>query len=189
MSTDTEETKFEDPIFKHYFKTKDRGGLLSITPWNEASKFKIDIGATDANDKLVGATAGYVEFIELAAFLRAVVNHTAQHSYVERDKQRNVLSVATLVQYGGAVIDGQPVSRIVKIQPDGDVKSHERFEMGTDFQWKTGHFAARKLANGAFIPDMSKPLSQNLIKVTRRAMGAISYKIDLHILKQELTHA
>lgn len=170
---------FEEPLHKHYFKMRDFGGLLSITPFTNAEKFKIDIGQLDGNDKLVQATEAYVEFVSLAAFLRAVVNNTVEHVFLE-PKTRNA---GTLVQYGGGSKDGQVISRILKIAPDlgvdKDGKATKPYGPGSGFVWKCGHFAATKGANGAIVPDMSKPIQQNFIKTSRQVISEIAVKVDL----------
>lgn len=165
---------FEDDVYKKWFRTKDRSGFLAIRGWLDAGKISVDVGEL-GNDGLKGNTQVWANAIDLAVYLRAVYHDKATALY---PSQRNT-SPEAFVYYGGGQIDGKPVSRILKIEHwstgSGDKKSYD----ASAFAWKCGHFAARKTESGAFIPDMSKSLSQNSIKVSRVEMAEISYRIDL----------
>jgi hypothetical protein len=178
---ETTNKEFEKPVFKHFFKTKSMGGFLTITPFNEGRKFNIEVGEVGADDKLKQVTNAYVEFVNLAAFLRAVVRGTASEVY--RDPK---VGPATFTQFGGALVDNKPVSRVLKITPMFTDFNAKVYDTPLPFQWKCGHFEAKKTGVGAFIPNMGKPLQQNGIKISRQTMEEISYLVDNHILKVDL---
>lgn len=166
-----DDKKFEEPIFKHFFKTKTFGGFCSIIPFNEGRKFNIQVGQVEADNKLKQFTPTYVEFVLLGAYLRSVVRGTVADAFEN----------ATLVVYGGGTVDGEDVARILKIAPDSG-----EYTPKVDYFWKCGHFKARKTSTGAYVPDMKSPIQQNGIKISRQTMDEISYIIDNHIMKVEL---
>lgn len=152
-------------IFKKWFKTKSRAGFISLTPWFNALKISVDIGEV-VNGKVTSNTLVWTDIIGLTAFLKSIANGTSKLAYGDKEEYST---------YGGARIDGKPVSRILKVhqwEKDGvtDAKG---------FAWKTGHFAARQSDSGAYIPDMTQKISTNLIKVTRQEMHDISLRLEL----------
>lgn len=167
---------FEDDVYKKWFRTKDRSGFLAIRTWLDAGKISVDVGEL-GQEGLKGNTQVWANAIDLALYTRAVYDDRATALF---PSQRNT-SPETFVYYGGGQIDGKPVSRILKIEHwstgSGDSKSYD----ASAFAWKCGHFAARKTDSGAFIPDMSKGLSQNSIKVSRLEMAEISYRLNVAI--------
>lgn len=157
------EAKFAPDLFKHFFRTKSKGGFIALRPWFEAGKISVDIGETAVEGGLVSNTLAWVPVIPFAAYLKAIVNNTAVHSYVNEE----------FAYFGGGHTDNGPVSRILKVR-----------HWGTEtiaFEFKTGHFKASVSNNGAFIPDMQSPVSTDLIKVTRAQIGEMSYAIDLAV--------
>lgn len=182
MENNTEK-EFEKHIFKHYFKAKSAAGFLSITPFNEGAKFKIEVGETTTDNKLIQVTSTYVNFVNLAAYLRSVLRNTAETVYWDNGSK----SPATLVVYGGATLDGVDTARILKVTPMFDDFNNKVYKPSLPFQWKCGHFKAKKTYSGGFQPmDMKSPIQQNTIKITRQTMEEISYIVDTHILKVEL---
>lgn len=176
-SAQKNETKdYQPDLYKKWFRSKTQAGFLAIRPWNQALKFRIDIGKASPEGKLLSSTAVFVDAIDFAAYLRSVANLNATKNYPLNDK----LGVPTnegFVSYGGAVIDNKPVSRIFKSHY---WQSNEQYDENA-FVWKCGHFAARKSDSGAFIPDMKTILSVDQIKVTRQDICSISYLIDLSL--------
>jgi hypothetical protein len=168
------EKKYNNPVYKKWFKSKSQSGFLSLTPWNEALKLKIDIGKTSNDGKLISSTNVFVNFIDFAAYLRCIVNGNASTIYRSNDKM-GIPTDEGFVSYGGAVLDGKPVSRIFKSHY---WSSGESFD-SSSFVWKTGHFSARKSDSGAFIPDLKSPLSVDSIKVSKQDISSISYILDL----------
>jgi len=167
---------YENDLYKKWFKSKSQSGFLSIRPWFQGMKFKIDIGKTSSDGKLISHTNLYVDAIDFAAYLRCIVLNTASIIYPAND----YLGIPTsegFASYGGAKIDGKPISRIFKAHhwKNGDVVD------SNSYVWKTGHFAARVSPTGAFIPDMKSPLSTDSIKVTRQDISSISYLLDLSL--------
>lgn len=165
---------YQQDLYKKWFRSKTQSGFLAIKPWFQALKMKIDIGKTSAEGKLLSSTNVFVDAVDLAAYLRAICTGTAINIYQENDKM-GVPTKEGFVSYGGAVIDGKPVSRIFKAHY---WQNGENFDLSS-FVWKCGHFAARKSDSGAFIPDMKQLISVDSIKVTRQDIASISYLLDL----------
>lgn len=167
---------YENDLYKKWFRSKSQSGFLSIRPWFQGMKFKIDIGKTSADGKLLGHTHLYVDAIDFAAYLRCIVLGTAATIYPANDR----LGVPTpegFASYGGSKVEGKAISRIFKAHhwTNGDTVDPN------SYVWKAGHFAARVSDTGAFIPDMKSPLSVDSIKVTRQDISSISYLLDLSL--------
>lgn len=163
---------FSKELYKHWFKTKDRGGFLSISPWLEANKLTIDIG------EIVGGkvtnTKVYANMMELYAYVRAVSEGKGVEKYPGGTTSNT--NPETYSSFGGSIKGGNPVSRILKI---------EYWNQGKDtssFAWKTGHFKGRKTDSGAILPvDMGSPISANLIKIPRIEMDKIYHLLHFTI--------
>lgn len=168
---------YAQDLYKKWFRSKAQNGFLSIKPWMDAFKLKIDIGKTTPDGKLLSSTNVFVDAVDFGAYLRAITMGTAERMFPQNDRT-GVPTAEGFVSYGGATIEGKPVSRIFKAHywQNGDNVDT------TAFAWKCGHFAARKSDSGAFIPDMKSPLSVDLIKVTRQDVCSISYLIDLAMI-------
>jgi len=171
-----ENKEFSTDLYKKWFRSKSQSGFLAIRPWFDALKFKIDIGKTSSDGKLLSSTNVFVDSIDLAAYLRSIANQTAVVNFPVNEKT-NIPTPEGFVSYGGAVIEGKPVSRIFKSHY---WQSGETFD-STSFVWKCGHFAAKKSDSGAFIPDMKQMISMDTIKVTRQDICSISYLLDLSL--------
>lgn len=167
---------YENDLYKKWFRSKSQSGFLSIRPWFQGMKFKIDIGKTSPDGKLLGHTHLYVDAIDFAAYLRAIVQGNALNIYTANERM-GVPTPEGFSSYGGANVDGKAISRIFKAHywTSGDTVDP------TAFVWKAGHFAARVSDTGAFIPDMKSPLSVDSIKVTRQDIASISYIVDLSL--------
>lgn len=168
---------YHQDLYKKWFRSKTQSGFLSIRPWHQALKMRIDIGKTSAEGKLLSSTAVFVDSIDFAAYLRSVANLTASRNYPMNERM-GAPTEESFVSYGGAMIDGKPVSRIFKSHY---WQSGETFDKES-FVWKCGHFVARKSDSGAFIPDMKSALSVDSIKVTRQDICSISYLMDLSMI-------
>jgi hypothetical protein len=171
------EKKYNNPLYKKWFKSKSQSGFLSLTPWNEALKLKIDIGKTSSDGKLLSSTQVFVNYIDFAAYLRSIMNGTAPTIYKANDRM-GIPTDEGFVSYGGAILDGKPVSRIFKSHYWSNGESHD----SSSFVWKTGHFSARKSESGAFIPDLKSPISVDSIKVSKQDISSISYILDLSLI-------
>jgi len=168
--------EFHQELYKKWFRSKTQSGFLAIRPWHQALKMKIDIGKTSPEGKLISSTAVFVDAIDFSAYLKSITTGNAVTNYPQNDKM-GVPTNEGFVSYGGAVIDGKPISRIFKAHYWQSAESYD----STAFVWKCGHFAARKSDSGAFIPDMKSPLSVDQIKVTRQDICSISYLMDLSL--------
>lgn len=168
-------------LYKKWSKAGGTGRVLSIRPWLEAGKISIDIGETvEAGGKarMKGHTLVWTNILGLATYLSAVRDGRGAQLYPANAKA-GVPTPEGFVYYGGGKIEGKPVSRILKIHhwQSGD----NNFDDAA-FVWKCGHFSARTSSTGAYIPDMSKVLSINSIKVTRTEMAEIAYSVNLALI-------
>lgn len=170
----SDQKSYEKPLYKKWFRSKAQSGFLTITPWVDALKLKIDIGKTSPEGKLLSSTNVFVDYIDFGAYLKSIVMGVGATNYPANDRM-GVPSPEGFVSYGGGNINGKPVSRIFKCHY---WKSGEQWD-DSSFAWKTGHFEARKSESGAFLPNMSSPISVDSIKVTRQEICSISYIIDL----------
>jgi hypothetical protein len=172
--TQNDKKEYDAPLYKKWFRSKTQSGFLSIRPWFVGMKFNIDIGKTNPDGKLESSTSCFVDAVDFAAYLKSIVNGTGALNYPANERA-GTTTPESFVSYGGAIINNQPVSRILKIQywtANDNVDS-------SAFIWKSGHFKARKSDSGAFIPDMKSPISVDSIKVSRQEMVGISYLLDL----------
>lgn len=169
--------QYDQDLYKKWFRSKTQSGFLSIKPWYQGLKFKIDIGKTSPDGKLLGSTMVFVDAIDFAAYLDSVVNGTAFVNFPANEKNGSPTE-ESFVSYGGGIIESKPISRIFKSHYwQNSDKSYDP----KAFVWKCGHFAARKTESGAFIPNMSSPLSVDSIKVTRQDIVSISYMLKLSL--------
>lgn len=173
-ASDEKKKEYGSPLYKKWFRSKTQSGFLSVKPWFAGMKFNIDIGKTNSSGKLESSTSCFVDAVEFAAYMRSVINGTGALNY-PANSRLGTAHDESFVSYGGAIINDQPVSRIMKIQY---WSSNDTVDTSA-FVWKNGHFKARKSDNGAFIPDMKSPLSVDSIKVSRQEMVSISYHLDL----------
>lgn len=176
VSTPSASGNFKDDVFKKWFKTGGKSGFLAVGTWLEAGKAYVDIGDNTGGE--AKATKVFTDALQLATFLRAVYDGNGDKLYYKRGE---LPTSESFVYYGGAKVDGSPVSRVLKIhhwQTDFD-KENPKFD-SRSFVWKTGHFHARQVDSGAFIPDKSKPpISMNMIKVSRVEMAEMHYRLEL----------
>jgi len=168
------ERVYEKDLYKKWFRSKSQSGFISIRPWFAGMKFKIDIGKTGADGKLLSSTNVFVDAVDFAAWLRAVVNGSAVKDFPANEKT-GAPTNESFVSYGGTEINSRPISRILKVHY---WQSGETFDT-TAFVFKAGHFDARKSDSGAFLPNMKAPISVDSIKVTRQELHSVSYLVDL----------
>lgn len=175
--------KYNNNLYKKWFKSKNQSGFVSIRPWFQGMKFNIDIGKTNPDGKLESSTNCFVDAVDFAAYLKSIVNGSAVINFPPNDRM-GTATPESYVSYGGGVVNGQTVSRIFKAQywPSGE--SYD----SSAFMWKVGHFKARKSDSGAFIPDMKSPLSVDSIKVTRQDIVSISYLVDLALVSHAVNN-
>jgi len=172
--SDTQNKEYQTDLYKKWFRSKSQSGFLAVRPWFDALKFKIDIGKTSPDGKLLSSTNVFVDAVDFAAYINSIVNGTARINY-QSNERMGVPTAEGFVSYGGGIIDNKPVSRIFKSHYWQSGESYDE----TAFVWKCGHFAARKSDSGAFIPDMKQMISADSIKVTRQDICSISYLVDL----------
>jgi hypothetical protein len=176
--TDTLQKEYDKDLYKKWFRSKTQSGFLSIKPWYQGLKFKVDIGKTSADGKLLSSTMVYLDAIDFSAYLNSVANGTGKLNYTQSDKS-GVPTNEGFVSYGGGIIESKPISRIFKSHY---WQNSDQSYDDSAFVWKCGHFAARKTESGAFIPDMKTSLSVDSIKVTRAELCSISNIINLSLI-------
>lgn len=168
------ERVYEKDLYKKWFRSKTQSGFISIRPWFAGMKFKIDIGKTGPDGKLISSTNVFVDAVDFAAWLRSVINGTAVKDFPANERTGAVTN-ESFVSYGGTEINSKPISRILKIH---HWQSGDTYDASA-FVFKAGHFEARKSDTGAFLPNMKSPISVDSIKVTRQELHSISYLVDL----------
>jgi len=175
---DTSQKEYDKDLYKKWFKSKTQSGFLSIKPWYQGLKFKVDIGKTSQDGKLVSNTMVYLDAIDFSSYLNSVANGTAIVNFPLNEKA-GIPTNEGFVSYGGGIIESKPISRIFKAYY---WQNSDNSYDSTAFIWKCGHFSARKADSGAFIPDMKSPLSVDGIKVTRSEIVSISQMLTLSLI-------
>lgn len=163
-------------LYKKWFKSPSASGFLSIKPILTIGKFRIDIGATGQDASLKSHTETFVDSILFATYLRTIANGRGEAIYPANQKLGVPTSEGIVFYGGGSGQDGKPISRIFKSH---HWRKGENEYDSSSFVFKCGHFKANKSSSGAFLPDMSSPLSTDSIKVTRVELAEISYRVDL----------
>ena len=178
VTSDTLQKEYEKDLYKKWFRSKTQSGFLSIRPWYQGLKFKLDIGKTSPEGKLLSSTMVFLDAIDFSAYLNSVVSGTASVNFPANDKT-GIPTPEGFVSYGGGIIESKPISRIFKAHYWQN--SDNTYDTNA-FIWKSGHFAARKTDSGAFIPDMKSVLSVDSIKVTRTEIASISHMLNLSLI-------
>lgn len=178
VTSDTLQKEYEKDLYKKWFRSKTQSGFLSIRPWYQGLKFKLDIGKTSPEGKLLSSTMVFLDAIDFSAYLNSVVSGTASVNFPANDKT-GIPTPEGFVSYGGGIIESKPISRIFKAHYWQN--SDNTYDTNA-FVWKSGHFAARKTDSGAFIPDMKSVLSVDSIKVTRTEIASISHMLNLSLI-------
>lgn len=175
-----EKQEFKDTtVWKKWSVSGSVGRFLSVRPWVEAAKVAIDIGETggngDGGPALAGHTLVWANLAQLSAYLGAVSLGRGEVIYPADDRQ-GIPTAEGFAHYGGGNVDGNAVSRILKVHHWG---TKDKGYDNSAFVWKCGHFVARVSKTGAFIPDMRKCLSFHSIKVSRREMHELGTVVGL----------
>jgi hypothetical protein len=168
--------KIVPDLYKKWFKSPSASGFLSVKPLLGIGKFRIDIGATGSDATLKSHTETFVDPILFAVYLRSISSGSGRSIYIANPKMGVPTDEGVAFYGGGTGSDGKPISRIFKSHywRKGDSEYDP-----SAFVFKCGHFRANKSSSGAFLPDMSTPLSTDSIKVTRVELAEISYRVDL----------
>ena len=174
--THDNDKKIVPDLYKKWFKSANASGFLSIKPLLNIGKFRIDIGATGQDSSLKSHTETFVDAILFAIYLRSVNAGTAENLYPSNAKMGVPTNEGIAFYGGGKNQDGKPISRIFKSH--WWRKGENEYDKSS-FVFKCGHFKANQSSSGAFLPDMSSPLSTDSIKVTRLEIAEISYRVDL----------
>jgi hypothetical protein len=174
--SEPEDKKIIPDLYKKWFKSPSASGFVSIKPLLAIGKFRIDIGATNADASLRSHTETFVDSILFATYAKSIVNGYGDKLYPANAKLGVPTAEGVAFYGGGTGQSGKPISRIFKSHY---WKKGESEYDSTAFVFKCGHFEAKKSSSGAFLPDMSKPLSMDSIKITRLEMAEISYRVDL----------
>jgi hypothetical protein len=186
----SDEKQYDEPIYKKWFKTKDRSGFISVTPWFDdekgVAKFNVDVGTADAAGKLQSNTNAFVDAIKFATYMKSLSNGSGKLNYPSTKKKidgewipnPDARTDESISFYGGS----GDVARVLRIHYWQTAEKYDE----RSFVVKIGHFKGRSGANGAIIPDMSPEgtISNDLIKMTRPDIGELSYAIDLQMIKR-----
>jgi hypothetical protein len=176
IENDNTDKKIIPDLYKKWFKSSSVGGFVSIKALLTIGKFRIDIGSTGSDASLKSHTETFVDSILFATYCRAVVGGYAKTLYTSNAKLGVPTDEGVVFYGGGTGSDGKPISRIFKShywrKGESDYDS-------SSFVFECGHFKANKSPSGAFLPDMTSPLSTDSIKITRVEMAEISYRVDL----------
>lgn len=164
-------------LWKKWTVYQNVGRFLTIRPWLEAAKVSIDIGETEGGGTLKGHTQSWANILELTTYLQAVKDGHADLLYPANPKT-GANTKEGYAYFGGATIDGQPVSRVLKIHHWPVKDAYD----SSAFIWKCGHFRANKSQTGAFIPNMKEPLSQHSIKVSRQEMAVLATALQMAMI-------
>jgi hypothetical protein len=172
-----DEKKFSKEFYKYWFSFKGRGGFLGLNPWLETNKIGIDVGSlAEKNGKtaLESNTMLWTNTLDLYAYLTAIREGTAESLYPANDRAGT--GPESYVYYGGGVMEGKVVSRILKVVYWQDKNGNDD---KTAFAWKAGHFEGSKGPTGAIVPNMSKALSMNQIKIPRLEMVKMQQRLEI----------
>lgn len=170
-----EHKDFKDTtIWKKWSVSAGVKRFISIRPWMEAAKVAVDIGEA-SGEGLKGSTIVWADLLDLGSYLGAISMGRGEAIYPADDRQ-GIPTPEGFAKYGGGNIDGNAVSRILKVHHWG---TKDKGYDNSAFVWKCGHFVARVSKTGAFIPDMSKCLSFHSIKVSRREMHELGTVLGL----------
>lgn len=175
---DTLQKEYDKDLYKKWFRSKTQSGFLSIKPWYQGLKFKLDVGKTSIDGKFISSTMVFLDAVDFSAYLNSVSNGTAIVNFPSNDKT-GVHTAEGFVSYGGGIIESKPISRIFKSHYWQN--SDQTYDTSA-FVWKCGHFVARKTESGAFIPDMKSVISVDSIKVTRSEIVSISQMLNLSLI-------
>lgn len=167
-------------LYKEWFRSSTSAGFISITPWfvdnnnSPVGKVIVDIGSVDpTNNEVQSNTKCYVDAVDLAVYLRAVVGGNAETLYPVRN---SVFSPESFVTFGGTA-SPEPIARVFKVEYWGANGQSEG--NGNAFAWKCGHFVGNVTNTGAIQPQYDKAIRLDTIRRTRLQMATISYKLDL----------
>lgn len=169
-----DEADFGKDLYKKWFKSGGQSGFLSLRPWLETGKISVDIGELKDN-QLVGHTQVWTNIMDLGLYLKSVYDGTGAKLFPASDKL-GLPTIEGFVYYGGSTIEGKDISRVLKIH---HWSSGENSYDSRAFAWKSGHFEGRKGPTGAFIPNMQKCLSMNMIKISRQEMAQAHMRVEL----------
>lgn len=166
--------KFEEELYKKWFKSSNASGFISITPWYDAAKLAIDIGSVDPNTKKnISSTKCFVDMVDFSVYLNAVLNGQGEKLFPKRDQ---CPSPESFVSFGASA----DLSRVFKVHywgADTDKEGDSRA-----FVFKCGHFGGTVTNTGATIPNFKDRKSANMIKVTRLELAEIAVRVQATLL-------
>ena len=167
------DNKYGFDIYKKWYRASGAQGFMTVSGWPDQRKIAIDIG-TAGSEGLQSNAKAWVDGVKLLTYLHSVFIGNADKLFPKSDK----LGIPTpegFVVYGGAMVDGSPVSRIIKIHHTGGEGNFDP----SRFVIKVGHFHARKSQQGAFIPDMKRNIVMHSINMTRQEMAHLYEEVAL----------
>lgn len=153
----SQERQFKSDVYKKWFKTRDRQGFLSVKDALEINKFVLDIGEQKPGQEM-SSSHTFIDADELPVILDKLYTG----ALVKGD---------AIMLYGGGRIDGNPISRVFKVEQWSDQNDAWAF--------KNGIFQAKETNTGAFTPIMDKPISMNLIKVNLDDVAKMRLRVNM----------
>lgn len=188
--------EFTGDLYKKWFNFGGRAGFLSISPFftadkggkvDQVGKVAIDVGQIDPNtDKIKSSTKCFVDAVDLAVYLRVVLDGKGADLY---PKRKYCPSPESFVAFGGR----EELARVLKIHwwNAKDARGDQPADSGdpNGFAWKCGHFTGKVGDNGQIIPNFAEPKGADLIKVSKLEMYEISKRLDLALTSWVTTHA
>lgn len=139
-----------------------KGRFASFNYWSGGNKIIVDIGSFGNDGKLTENTQCFVDVLPFYTYLCAEHEDRLQTVFPKFDQQG-------FAMFGGKV----PVARVFK--------SHW-WQAGQDYDYssrvfKCGHFEGSSGANGAIVPNMSKPLSMSSIKMSMEELDHVYHRV------------
>ncbi len=143
-------------LFKHWFKTSSASGFCSVRDAFAIGRIVIDVGAVDPKtNKVNSSTLVYIDATEFAAYLDVMLLTGITTAYSS---------------FGGGVVDGQPVSRSLRINPTDKGK----------FWIEVAHTPATVNNTGGYVPQkLVAPISSDKIQLTRGQLATLRVRLNL----------
>jgi hypothetical protein len=180
VDTGTASKDFVEPVYKEWFRSKDRAGFISISPWltgaegESIGKLTVEIGSVDPHQqKVTSSTRCYPDAVELYTYLNVILYGPNNIGHSVYPSRKFTGSPESFLMFGGSK-GADPVSRVFKVEwwPG-------EHNTGEAFIWKCGSFKGKVTGTGAIEPDFNSPISVDSIKRTRLEMFRIHARLQL----------
>lgn len=162
-------------LYKEFLRTKEITRFISVKHFVTGNKFIVDIGTVNnQTNKLASSTVVYIDAFILLAYLKAVNSGQGAVIYPASEKA-NVDSDEGLTIFGGSSKGDAPIARVFKSHwwQNYNKQTNTKEYDSKSFMWKCAHFQAKQTSSGAFIPDFTKSISFDSIRMTRRNLAEL----------------